>query len=81
MGRHWRAWWRSGEQERRRRGLGVGDAYRLRGQREARFGSWGEGDVDMGRRRGAWWRSSEQERRKRGPGGSLRHLGERERRD
>ena len=42
--------------ERRWRGLGVEDAYGLRGEREARCCSWAEEDADMGRRWGAWQR-------------------------
>ena len=63
MGRRWRAWRRPGEQERRLRGLGVEDAYRQRGEREAWWVSWGEGGVDMGRQWRAWRHQGERERR------------------
>ena len=62
MGRRWRASRRLGKWQRRRRGLGLEDAYGWRGKREAWWGSWGEGDVDMRRRWLAWWRQGEQER-------------------
>ena len=81
MGRRWRAWWRLGEREWWLWGLGVVDGYGRRGERGARRGLWGEGEVDMGRRWRSWWRPGEQERRERGPGGSWWHLGERERRE
>ena len=71
VGRRWRAWRRRGERERCWRGLGVGVLY----------GRRGEGGVDMGRWWRSWWRRGEQERQERGPGGSLWHLGERERRE
>ena len=66
--RRWRAWRRLGERERRWRGLGVEDGYGRRGEREARWGLWGEGVVDMGRRWCAWRRLGEWERRWRGLG-------------
>ena len=72
-------WWCSGEQERRWRGLGMGDAYRWRGEWEARCRLRGDRDADMGRRWRAWWRSEEGEQREQGPGESWRHLGEQER--
>ena len=59
----------------------MGVTYGQRGEREARWGSWGEGVVDMGRWWCAWWRLGEQERRKWGPGGSWWRFGERERRE
>ena len=78
-GRRWWAWRRLGEQERRWRRLGVEDAYKRRGEREARWGSWGEEDRDMGRRWLAWRRPGEQERRWRGLGmeDAYRRRGER----
>ena len=79
--RRWRALRRLGERERRWRGLGVEDGYGRRGEREARRGSWGEGEVDMGRQWRALWRPGERERRQRGPGGLWWRLGERERRE
>ena len=79
MGQRWGVWWRSGERERRWQGLGVGDAYEWREDREARWSSWGEGDVDIGRRWRAWWCSGERKWREQGPGGSWRRLGEQER--
>ena len=45
-----RAWRRLGEREWRWRKLGVEDGYGQRGEREARWGLWGERVVDMGRR-------------------------------
>ena len=43
--------WREEDVDMRRwRGLGMEDGYRRRGEREARWGLWGEGVVDMGRR-------------------------------
>ena len=81
MGRRWHAWRCRGERERWWRGLGVGVAYGQRGEREVRWGPWGEGEQDMGRRWRAWWRPGERERRERGPGGSWWRLGERERRE
>ena len=78
MGRQWRVSWCSGEQERRWRGLGVGDVYRWLWEREACCRSLGEGDADMGRRWRAWWRSVERERRERGPRESWWRLGEQE---
>ena len=81
MGRRWRAWRRPGERERRWRGLGVKDVYARRGGREALWGSWVEGEVDMGRRWRVWQRLGERERRQRGPGGSWWCLGEQERRE
>ena len=51
--RWWRGWRCLGEQERRRRGLGVEDGYGRRGERE--------GEVDMGRRWRARWRPGERE--------------------
>ena len=77
--RWWRAWRRLGELERRLRGLGMGDGYGRQGEREARWGSWGEGEVDMGRQWHVWWRPGERERQDQGPGGSWWPLGERER--
>ena len=62
MGRRWRAWWRLGEREWRWRGLGVVDGYGRRGERGARRGLWGEGEVDVGRPWRAWWRRGERER-------------------
>ena len=50
MGRRWRAWQCLRERERWWRGLKVGDTYGRRGEQEARWGSRGEGKVDMGRR-------------------------------
>ena len=67
--RRWRAWWHLGERERRWQGLRVEDGYGRRGEREARWGAWGEGVVDMGRRWCAWRRLGELERRWRVPGG------------
>ena len=58
----WRAWRRLGEQERQWWGLGVEDGYGRWGKREARWGLWGEGVVDMGRRSYAWRRPRERER-------------------
>ena len=81
MGRRWRAWRCLGERERWWRALGVGDAYGRRGEPEAPWRSWGEGEVDMGRRWRAWWRLGERERRERGAGGSWWRLGEREGRE
>ena len=52
--------------ERRWRGLGLGDAYWWRGEREACCRSGGEGDADMGRRWPAWWQPGQRERRDRG---------------
>ena len=66
--RRWRAWRRLGERERRWRGLGVEDGYGRRGEREARWGLWGEGVPDLGRRWCAWRRLGERERRWRGLG-------------
>ena len=66
--RRWRAWGRLGERERRLRGLGVVDGYGRQGEREARWGLWGEGVVDMGR---GWCASrllGERERRWQGLG-------------
>ena len=54
--RRWRAWRHLGERERRWRGHGVEDGYGRGGEREARWGLWGEGVVDMGRRWCAWRR-------------------------
>ena len=51
--RRWRAWWRLGDRQRRCRGLGLEDGYGRWGEREARWGPWGEGLVNMGRR----WRA------------------------
>ena len=48
--RRQRAWGRLGGRERRWRELGVEDKYGRRGEREARWGLWGGGVVDMGRR-------------------------------
>ena len=79
MGRRWGAWRRLGERKRWWWGLGVGVAYGRRGEREAQWGSWGEGEVDMGRPWHALWRPGGRERRDRGPGGSWWHLWERER--
>ena len=62
MGRRWRAWWRPGERGWWWRGLGVVDGYGRRGERGARRGLWGEGEVDVGRRWRAWRRRGEQER-------------------
>ena len=67
MGRRWREWWW--------RGLGLADGYGRQGERGARWGLWGEGEVGVGR----WWRLGERERQERGPGGSRWRLGERER--
>ena len=61
--------------------LGVEDGYGRRREREAWWGSWGEGEVDMGERWRAWWRLGERERRERGPGRSWWRLGEPERCD
>ena len=69
----WRAWRCLGERERRWRGLGVEDGYRRRGKREARWGPWGEGVVDMGRRWRAWRRLGERERYWRGLGVGVAH--------
>ena len=66
--RQWRAWRRLGERERRWRGLGVEDGYGQRGEREARWGPWGEGEVDLRRRWRDWRRLGERERRWRGLG-------------
>ena len=79
MVRRWRVWRRLGEQERWWWRLGVGVAHGRRGQREARRGSLGEGEVVMGRPWRAWWRLGQRERREQGPGGSWWRLGERER--
>ena len=49
MGRRWRARWRPGEREWWWRGLGVVDGYGWRGERGARRGVWGEGEVDVER--------------------------------
>ena len=65
-------WWR---------GLGVGVAYGRRGEREARWGSWEEGEVDMRQPLRAWWRPGEREQREPGPGGSWWRFGEREQRE
>ena len=54
--------------ERQWRGLGVGDAYWWRGEREAWRRFWGEGDAAMIRWWRTWWRSGERERRWRGFG-------------
>ena len=43
MGRRWRAWWRPGEREWCRWGLGVVDGYGRRGERGAWRGLWGGG--------------------------------------
>ena len=68
--RRWRGRWRLGERERRWWGLGVEDGCGGRGEREARWGPRGEGEVDMGRpwcawRRlregGRWWRGRDWE--------------------
>ena len=48
--------------------MGLEDVYGRRGEREARSGPWGEGDVDMGRLWRAWPRLEERERRWRGLG-------------
>ena len=56
MGRRWRAWWRPGEREWWWRGRGLVDGYGRRGERRARRGMWGEGEVDVGRRWRAWRR-------------------------
>ena len=69
--RRWRAWLCLGEGERRWLGLGVEDGYGRRGGREARWGPWGEGVVDMRRRSVAWWRLGERERWWRGPGSGV----------
>ena len=61
MGRRWRARWRPGEREWWWRGLGVVDGYGRRGERGARRGVWGEGEVDVGRRWRAWLRRGERE--------------------
>ena len=66
--RRWRAWWRLGVRERGWRGLGVEDGYGRQGEREARWGLWGEGEVDMGRRWRACRRLGQRERRWRGLG-------------
>ena len=60
--------------------LGVEDAYGQRGEREARWGSWREKDVDIGRRWRAWRRPGERKRRWRGLGveDAYRRRGERE---
>ena len=47
---------------------GGGGRVRRRGQQVARWGSWGEEEVDMGRRWRAWQRLRERERRWRGLG-------------
>ena len=52
--RRWRARRLLGERKRRWQGLGVEDGYGRQGEREARWGSWGEGEGDMGRRWRAW---------------------------
>ena len=80
MGRRWCAWRRLGQRERWWWGLGVGVAYGRRGEREVRWGSWGEAEVDIGRRWRACVRREERERLERGPGGSWWRLGEQERR-
>ena len=77
MGRQWRATRRLGERERWWRGLSVGVAYGQRGEREARWGSLGEGEVDMGRQWRPCWRLGERERRERGPGARGGALGSR----
>ena len=59
MGRRRRAWWRLGEREWWWRGLGVVDGYGRQGEREARRGMSGEGEVDVGRRWRAWRRWGE----------------------
>ena len=66
--------------ERRCRGLAVGDAYRRRGEREARCCSGGVGDADIGRQWRVWWRSGERERWWRGLalGDAYRGCGRRE---
>ena len=78
--RRWRARWRLGERVRLWRGLGLEDGYGRRGEREARWGPWGEGVVDMGRRWCAWRRLGERERRWRelGVGVAYGRRGERE---
>ena len=60
--RRWQAWLRLGERKRRWRGLAVDDGYGRRGEREARWGSWGGEEVDMGRRWRAWRCLGERER-------------------
>ena len=78
--RRWGAWRRLGKRERRWQGLGLEDRYRRRGEREALWGSWGEGEVGMGRRRRAWRRLGERERRwqRLGVEGAYGRRGERE---
>ena len=68
MGRRWRAWWRSVEREWWWRGPGLVDGYGRRGERGARRGVSGEGEVDVGRRWRAWRRRGEPERWWRGLG-------------
>ena len=70
MGRRWREWWW--------RGLGVVDGYGRRGEWGARWGLWGEGEVDVGRRWRAWRRRGERERWWRGLGVAYGRRGERE---
>ena len=60
--RWWRAWRGLGERERQWRGLGVEDGYGRRREQGARWGPWGEGELDMGRRWRAWRRRGERER-------------------
>ena len=59
-------------------GAGGGEWVWAGGERGARRGLSGEGEVDMGRQWRSWWRLGERERQERGPGGSWWHLGERE---
>ena len=77
--RRWRAWRRLWERVRRWRGLGVEDGYGRRGEREPRWGLWGEGVGDMGRRWCAWRRPGERERRCRGLGVGFAYRGRGER--
>ena len=63
MGRRWQVWRPPEEQERRWRELGVEDAYRRRGEGEARCCSCAEGEADIGERCCAWRRPGERERR------------------
>ena len=66
--------------ERRWQQLGVEDAYRRCGEREARCCSWGKGDRDMGRRWRVCWHSGGREQlwRGLGVGDAYRRCGERE---